>query len=253
MIKEIENTLEKEKNININIQPIEKLVLIDQIIETIGKLIAEGLLKPGDTLPSERTLAEMLKVSRTSVRQALKALDVLGVLEIKPGSRTILNKSLSKLLINPLKFMSLLHNVGILELFKTRKIIEVSLAQLAAENVEEEDIKRMENALKKAEELVGEPDEYLFYEMEFHEAIFKAAKERILTAMMASINNLLLESREKTVKLFNNLADTLDQHFAIFNAIKNRSPNKAGEAMFCHLSEVERVLKKKRIANNAKK
>ena len=79
----------------LNIQPVEKLVLIDQIIEVIGRLIAEGDLKPGDTLPSERDLSEMLKVSRTSVRQALKALDVLGVLEISPGSRTFLNKSIS--------------------------------------------------------------------------------------------------------------------------------------------------------------
>lgn len=251
MIKENRNKLEKKENLNI--QPIEKLVLIDQIIETIGRLIAEGILKPGDALPSERTLAEMLKVSRTSVRQALKALDVLGVLEIKPGSRTLLNKSISKLLINPMKFMSLLHNVGTLELFKTRKIIEVALARLAAENAEEEDIERMDKALKKTKELVDVPDKYLFYEMKFHEAIFKASRNRILTAMMASINNLLLESREKTVKLFNNLADTLDQHFGIFNAIKNKDSNKAGDAMFYHLSEVERVLKEKSVVNGEEK
>lgn len=251
MIKENRNILEKKENLNI--QPIEKLVLIDQIIETIGRLIAEGVLKPGDALPSERTLAEMLKVSRTSVRQALKALDVLGVLEIKPGSRTSLNKSLSKLLINPMKFMTLLHNVGILELFKTRKIIEVALARLAAENAEEDDIERMNRALEKAKDLVSEPDKYLFFEMEFHEAIFKASRNRILTAMMASINNLLLESREKTVRLFNNLADTLDQHFGIFNAIKNKDISKAGDAMFYHLSEVERVLKEKSIVNREDK
>lgn len=251
MIKENRNKLEKKENLNI--QPIKKLVLIDQIIETIGRLIAEGILKAGDTLPSERILAEMLKVSRTSVRQALKALDVLGVLEIKPGSRTLLNKSISKLLINPMKFMSLLHNVGILELFKTRKIIEVALARLAAENAEEEDIKRMDKALKKVKELVDVPDKYLFYEMKFHEAIFKASRNRILTAMMASINNLLLGSREKTVKLFNNLADTLYQHFDIFNAIKNKDSNKAGDAMFYHLSEVEKVLKEKSIVNGEEK
>src|SRR4030065_2519093 len=100
--------LEEEKFLDV--KPIEKLVLIDHIIETIGRLIASGKLKPGDVVPSERTLSNLLKVSRNSVRQALKALDVLGVLDINPGARTYLNTSLSHLLVNPMKFMTLLHD-----------------------------------------------------------------------------------------------------------------------------------------------
>jgi len=228
----------------LNIKPIEKLVLIDQIIETLGKLIAEGALRPGDNLPSERTLAEMLKVSRTSVRQALKALDVLGVLEIRPGSRTYLNKSISKLLINPMKFMSLLHGVGTIELYETRKIIEVSLARLAAENAVEKDIENMKLLLCRAEESLDDPREFLYAEMEFHDAIFKASGNRILSAMMFSINNLLLESREKTVKLFTNLKDSLKQHAEIFEAIKAKDIDGAGKAMFKHLNEVEQMVGK---------
>ena len=229
---------------SLNIQPIEKLVLIDQIIETVGRLIAEGLLKPGDALPGERDLSEMLKVSRTSVRQALKALDVLGVLEIKPGSRTYLNKSISKLLINPMKFMTLLHKVGVIELFETRKIIEVALARLAAKNATEKDIERMRSALEESKQNLNKPKIYLYLEMDFHEAIFAASDNRILTAFMASINNLLLETREKTVMIYLDLEDSLKQHIKIFNAIKNRNSKKSGEAMFEHLSKIERILVK---------
>ncbi len=238
--------VKQKKNIkdytSLNIQPIEKLVLIDQIIETVGRLIAEGLLKPGDALPGERDLSEMLKVSRTSVRQALKALDVLGVLEIKPGSRTYLNKSISKLLINPMKFMTLLHKVDVIELFETRKIIEVALAKLAAENATEKDIERMRAALEESKQNLNKPKIYLYLEMDFHEAIFVASSNRILTAFMASINNLLLETREKTVMIYLDLEDSLKQHIKIFNAIRNRNSKKAGEAMFEHLSKIERIL-----------
>jgi len=237
--EDIESSILNQKLLNI--QPVEKLVLIDQIIEIIGRLIAEGALKPGDTLPSERDLSEMLKVSRTSVRQALKALDVLGVLEISPGSRTFLNKSISKLLINPLKFMTLLHDVTTSELFGTRKIIEVALAKLAALNANKADINKMKNTLKIAEDNLNNPRNYVLVEMEFHDDIFKAAGNRVLSAIMASINNLLLESREKSANLFANLKDSLNQHTKIFEAIKEKDPDKAGNAMLDHLTKVEHL------------
>ena len=122
-----------KSNNNFNIEPIEKLVLIEQIIEKIENLIKNGDLSFGDSLPGERILAETLGVSRTSVRQALKALDVMGVLEISPGKRTLVNKSLSKLLINPFRFMKVLHNVSLNEFFDSRRILEIELVKKAAE------------------------------------------------------------------------------------------------------------------------
>jgi len=236
--------VKKEINFKpIQLKPIEKLVLIDLIIEELGKLIAEGFLKPGDALPGERELSEMLKVSRTSVRQALKALDVLGVLDIRPGSRTCLNKSISKLLINPMKFMSLLHDVGDIELFETRKIIEVELTRLAAKNASEEDLESIEGFLAEAEKNLDNPDKYLYFEMKFHDSIFKTSGNRILTAMMSSINNLLLKSREKTVMFFkDNLKKSLNEHKNIFFYIKEKDPEKAGKAMLEHLDKIEELI-----------
>jgi GntR family transcriptional repressor for pyruvate dehydrogenase complex len=226
----------------LNIQPVEKLVLIDQIIDRIGTLLADGVLKSGDALPSERTLSEMLKVSRTSVRQALKALDVLGVLEIRPGSRTYLSKSIKQLLVNPMKFMLLLYNVTAAELFETRKTIEVELTKLAAKNATKDDIEAMKNTLDKAGSHLDEPREYLSSEMAFHDAIIKAARNRVMEAMMASINNLLLESREKTVLLFTDLNESLQQHIKIFEAIKKGDAKTAQQAMFDHLNKVEKMM-----------
>ena len=238
MVKD--HNLEEEKFWEI--KPIEKLVLIDHIIETIGRLIANGKLKPGDVVPSERTLSNLLKVSRNSIRQALKALDVLGVIDINPGSRTYINTSISNLLINPMKFMTLLHDLKIKELFQTRKIIEVELARLAAVNATEENIAAMFDALEKARENIKSKNKYLEYEMIFHENIFKSSGNRILTALMASINNLLLESRKKTVKFFPDLSLSLKQHYKIFQSIKENNSEKAGQLMLEHLSAIEQML-----------
>jgi GntR family transcriptional repressor for pyruvate dehydrogenase complex len=226
----------------LHVQPIDKLLLTDMIIERIATLMAEGALKPGSVLPSERNVAEMLKVSRPSVRQALRALEILGVLEIRPGSRTHISKSISQLLANPLRFMLLLHDVGVAELFETRKTIEVELAKLAAQNATEEDIKVMQSALSQASGHLSKPRQYLLYEIAFHEAIFKAARNRLMEAMMTSIGKLLFKTREETVLLFADLEESLERHIRIFEAIKQRDIEAAGDAMFNHLSEVEKKL-----------
>jgi GntR family transcriptional repressor for pyruvate dehydrogenase complex len=223
----------------LDIKPLERLVLIDQIIETIKRLIAEEKLKPGDTVPSERDLAELFKVSRTSVRQALKALAVMGVFEISHGARTYLNKSINKILINPMQFISLLHNVKPVELFETRKVLEVALAKLAAQHATAEDIQSMRESLDKAKKYLQEPDKFLYAELSFHEQIFKASQNRLLAAMMHSINNLLIDSRETSIKSFKDLSVSLKQHTDIFDALEKHDGEAAGEAMLRHLNDIE--------------
>lgn len=227
---------------NMKIAPIERFLLIDQIIEVIKEQIAEGRLKPGDTIPSERTLSELFSVSRTSVRQALKALAVLGVLEIKPGAKTILSENSSNLLINPLKFMSVLYNLEVSELFETRKTIEVELAKKAAINATDDDIELMRLCLERAESNLKTPDVFLYAEKDFHECIFAASRNQILAAMIRSLNVLLIGTRQESIKLFKNLRDSFNEHLKIFNAIESRNPQKAGEAMLEHLVDIEKKL-----------
>ena len=95
------------------IKPIEKFLLIDQIIEKISVLIENGYLKPGDFLPGERRLAKELGVSRTSLRQAIKALNVMSILEIKPGKKTFIKETFSDILTSPFKFIKAIHSIKI--------------------------------------------------------------------------------------------------------------------------------------------
>jgi DNA-binding FadR family transcriptional regulator len=232
----------RSKKQELEVKPIERIVLIDQIIEIIKRQIAEGKIKPGSKIPSERVLSEKFKVSRTSVRQALKALEVLGVLEIRHGSTTTLSQDISHLLINPLKFMSVLYNVGISELFETRKTIEVELTKKAAAQATEEDIRLMAQCLETAKNNLDHPEVFLYSEKDFHECIFVASGNRLLTAMIESLNILLIESRQESIKTFANLKDSYMEHYRIFKAIKKKDPESAGKAMLDHLEDVEKRL-----------
>ena len=93
-----------------DLKPIKRSTLADSIIDKLGDLITRGVLKPGDNLPSERKLSEMLEVSRLSVRQSIKALEISGLVETKTGSGSRLSKSWAKVFIKPTKFMSILLN-----------------------------------------------------------------------------------------------------------------------------------------------
>jgi GntR family transcriptional repressor for pyruvate dehydrogenase complex len=226
----------------IKMEPIEKIELIDQIIDTLTKQIVEGRLKPGDKIPGERTLSEILNVSRTSIRQALKALEFLGVLDIRHGSTTTLNTSSANLFINPLKFMSILYNVKVPELFEARKVIEVELAKMAARNASDEDIENMRRCLEKAKDNFSNPEVFLYAEKDFHGCIFIASRNRILMAMITSLNTLVTGSRMESIKTFSTLEDSYDEHYRIFEAIEKRDIKAAGKAMMDHLVDVEKRL-----------
>ena len=228
------------------IKPIEKFILIDQVIAKITALIENGDLKPGDSLPGERILSERFGISRTSLRQALKALNVLGVLEIIPGKKTYINKSFSDILINPFRFMKAMHAIKIKEIFEARRILEEGLVQIAARKASENDINRIKSYLEVSEKNFENKNEFIYAEFMFHQCIFDTANNKILMAVMNSVNDLLivLEKYEKDYLTIQNRKQSFEQHIEIYNAIKAKDPEKARIAMHKHLDTMELRLKK---------
>ena len=214
---------------------IKKIILMEQLLDKFGVMITEGYFKPGKPIPSEKELAKVFGVSNLTVRQALRALDAMGIIEVKSGSCAYLNESVKKIFINPMKFLTLVHQVDINEINQIRRLIEIPLAGLAAEKATEQDIKAIEYALKKSKENRYDIKKYLIYEMAFHEAIFKASGNRILEALMSSIFYLLYEVRSLAIQLFPELNTTLSHHKKILKAIKNKETSKAEKAMEEHL------------------
>jgi len=231
------------------IKPVEKFVLIDQIIEKIEKLIENRDLNPGDFLPGERVLSEKLGISRTSLRQALKALNVMGVLEIIPGKKTYIKESFSDILINPFRFIKAVHSIKIKELFEARRVLEEGIVQMAAKKVDQHHIQKIKGYLDDSENNLENKNDFIYSEFMFHQSIFDTADNKILTAVMNSLNELLLVL-EKYEKDYLDTADrkqSLVQHKAIFDALRKKDPEEARLTMHAHLNSMETRLKKMEI------
>lgn len=234
---------DNKEDFKFSIEPIEKLVLIDQIIDKIEDLINKGELAPGNSLPSEETLSEMFNISRTSVRQALKALSVMGVLEISPGKRTFINNSIPKLLENPLRFMKALHNVNISEFFDARSILEIELIKISAIRATEKDLKSIKTYLDKLDEYIDNLENLSLAEFAFHQAVFESSKNRILSAVALSLSNTLFILGKKWQNSMNREDRIISnkQHHKIYECIKEKDPIKASIAMEEHLKEMKKI------------
>ena len=224
------------------IEPIERLDLPDKIIEQIKNIVIEGKLKPGDKLPPERELAERFSVGRTTIREALKALSYVGLIK-KTKEGTIVNRNISNFFIDSLTQMLILKHLDFGDLFETRKILEVKLAGLTAQRATIEDIKIIENILKKMSEKANQnPYGFVTEDIKFHESIAEAAQNRVLYEIFVTIRSLLRKAQEEVVKYPGIMKRSLKDHQKIFEAIERQDVSKAKKAMFDHLDDVEKAL-----------
>src|SRR5215813_8997128 len=128
----------------VELGPIKSTRIYEEIVRQVKQLIAEGRLKSGDQLPPERDLAEKFLVSRTSVREALRALESVGLIEIRPGEGTFVREVSVDALVEPLALVLLSQRAMIEELFEARRLLEPAIAGLAARRATKEEIQEMD-------------------------------------------------------------------------------------------------------------
>lgn len=227
-------------------KPIKTKRIYEQIVEQIKELMRQGNLKPGDKLMSERELSDKLGVSRTSVREALSALDFLGILESRHGEGTFISEVSEQVLIEPLALFMTIDRESSLELLEVRKLMESYAAELAAVRADEEDIKKMNQVVELMEQdfkqnILGEENDAMF-----HYSIAEATGNKMLVKMMNLISDLLVQNmRTSRQYLFNkkgNAEKLYLQHLNIFNAIKEGNHELAKKEMYNHLDFVEEEL-----------
>src|SRR5215831_17829561 len=131
-----------------NVAPIKSTRIYQEIARQVKSMIAEGRLKGGDRLPPERDLADKFVVSRTSVREALRALESLGLVEIRPGEGTFVREVSVESLIEPLALVMVSQREAIAELFEARQMLEPAIAALAARRATPEEVREMERILE---------------------------------------------------------------------------------------------------------
>jgi GntR family transcriptional repressor for pyruvate dehydrogenase complex len=219
-------------------EPILRVDITAEIIGRIKTLLARGKLKPGDRLPPEREFAKLLGVGRPVLRQALKALATLGVLESRIGHGTYVTTSTTGLLAAPIDFIILMQATTLPELFEVRKTIEVELAGLAAERASDQDLALIGSIIENQSRNLSNPQGFLVEDLNFHNAIAGAVCNVLFRAILDSLRRLMVETRRKLLLTGDDLSNSLADHKAIFQAISNRRKEDAHQAMLRHLNRV---------------
>ncbi len=221
----------------------ERDILSEKIANRLLTLIKEKRLRPGDRLPPERDLALMMKVSRPSLREALRALQMMNIIENRQGSGNYIASLEPEQLVEHLDIVFALDDSTYRDLFQARRILETGIAEMAALHITGEDLARMDESINDAAAAINDAGAFLEADMELHNLILKAAGNRILPVFMKSINKISVLSRRRTGEDINVRRQTLRDHRAIVAALREKSPDKARQAMLEHLAHVEKKMK----------
>ena len=233
-----------------DLRPIKSKKIYEEIVEQIKKLMADGDLKPGDRLLSERELAEQLQVSRASVREALRALEAMGFLEIKTGGGAFVKETCTNDIILPLAMFISIEKGSFIEIYEIRKIFETAAARLAACRATPIDLAKMEENLKKLEEGLDNFDSEKGEDSDtaFHFAIAEATQNswllRLLHTISDSFHKTVSAARKQLYLTAGNAQALIIQHRRIYEAIRDANPNLAEKAMLDHLTFAEAAMAK---------
>src|SRR5579863_1169405 len=214
--------------------------LTAKILEKIKRLISTGAVSPGGKFPPERELAKEFGVNRASLRQALKVLEIMGVLTQRVGDGTYLSASAEMTLKEPLDFLVLLDDLSHHELFETRMIVEPELAARAAQRATAEDLIGLRKAIL-AMEHCRTNQERLEADVAFHECIFRASGNRICHLVFRVIHRNLLTSMSQLSRRVP-LDRPLTYHKKIYEAIQNRDAEQARRQMLDHITDTKVLL-----------
>lgn len=211
-------------------------------IDRIKGLILSGALGPRDRLPTERELAEQLNISRPTIREAIRALTALNILESRQGDGTYVTSLDPRELAKPIDFLLRVDQDSLAFLFETRQVLEVGLARLAALRALPEDIERLEKLRDEYRDAIDDPEACVQLDLSFHETVADSARNPIMASLLASVAALGVESRRRTVQSDAVREATVADHARIASAIERHEPEVAADAMREHLRHVQSAL-----------
>jgi GntR family transcriptional repressor for pyruvate dehydrogenase complex len=176
------------------------------------------------------------------LREALRALSLMNVLEVRQGAGTFVTSLETELLVEHLDFVLSLDESSLIELFEARKIVEIGIAGLAAQRITGEELAELEAGLARSQDALHHPVDFLQADEQLHKTITNAARNPIMSRVIDSISRLLMVSRSRTVEIAGVREQTVEDHRAIVAALKKRDSAAAQDAMLQHLNNVEQGL-----------
>ena len=209
--------------------------LSTEISRKLLDYLLAGHVGPGERLPPERKLAEVLGVGRGVVREALKSLTLLGLLEVRQGDGTYVKRTDSELLPQAIEWGLLLGTPRILDLIEARRHLEVIVGGLAAERRDEEDLTELRSLLAEMRSAMGDADRFVRADVAFHLRVAEAAGNDTLYQIMLNIRSLLQVWIARVMHAASDYHPSLDDHVPILEAIEARDVPAARVAVAAHL------------------
>ena len=220
-------------------QTIASSRLYEKIVEQIEKSILDGAINPGDQLPPERELAQRFGVSRTAVREAVKALAEKGLVEVLPGRGTFVTNSRSQAIRQSLDRMIRISQLdGVEHLVEVRAILEPEIAARAAAHADEKDLAAMQEAIAAMDQAGQDADAYIEADLDFHLALAEAADNPLILALIDSIVVLLRQHRVRMFFVHGGPERGQQHHKRILDAVARHDADAARIAMKAHLQQV---------------
>jgi len=205
-----------------------------EIARKLLDYLLSGVLLPGERLPSERELSRTFGVGRSAVRDALKPLTLLGIIEVRQGDGTYLRATESELLPKAVEWGLLLGERRAVDLVEARRHIEVALATLAAQRRSEEDLRDMRRLLRQMQD-AGSDDEFIEADMAFHLRLAEAAGNSVLAGILMNIRSLIQVWITRVTYAADSVTPSYQEHVPIMEAVETGDPAAAAAAMGAHL------------------
>jgi GntR family transcriptional regulator, transcriptional repressor for pyruvate dehydrogenase complex len=225
-----------------HLTPINRMTVGEEIVHRLTNFIIDQGMKPGDKLPSERELMARLAVGRSSLREAVKILSGIGLIQVVGRGGMFVGGGETSVLSKPLAWALLLGEKSTHEVIEARRAVEVSLAGLAAQRATPEALVEIEHHLTGLSASIDDPEAFTRHDIEFHIAVARAAQNRVLGHILETLKYILQAWIESVISSNSGHPRSYEEHIPIVAAIQARDPEGARAAMGTHLDAAARRL-----------
>lgn len=215
---------------------------VSEVARRLLDLFTSGSIPPGTRLPPERQLAATLGVGRSAVREALAALEILGIVDVRPGSGTYLRGTASELLPQTLRWGLLIGERNTGELLELRSGLEIYVARLAATRGRSEELDKVGAHLERMRGSLANLKAFARADLEFHDALGRAAGNDVLVDLLHVVRSLLQVYADRAVHDEAEARVAVDEHDAVYRAVVAGDQDAAASAMAVHMATASRRL-----------
>jgi GntR family transcriptional repressor for pyruvate dehydrogenase complex len=225
-------------NDSLLITPIKKTRVAEEVADRIRVLMLDGTFPPGEPLPSERHLAERFGVSRGSIRDALRTLETIGLLETRHGQGTFPHELSVDRLVAPLASVMAYRSDLQDELLDVRRMFEPAVARVAALRASNEDLSDLQRLLDAQRQKLKTGQSAIAEDTAFHAILARSTRNRVVMSIMTTLNDLLVESRTHSLEQKGRPARSVEGHEAVVAALQRKDPEGASQAMYNHIDQI---------------